>query len=87
MTDKLALLISQQAIAETVTRLAQEIDHEYENRSPVVVGVLKGSFIFLADLIRQMHTPIKRIELIKLSSYGSAKVSSGQVSVQMDLSC
>ncbi len=48
-----------------------------------MIGVLKGSFIFLADLIRQMQTPIQLVELIKLSSYGSGTVSSGKVQMEM----
>lgn len=78
-------LISQQAIANAVQRLAQSIDQDYAGRSLTVVGVLKGSFIFLADLIRQMQTPIQRVELIRLSSYGTKMTSSGQVRVLMDL--
>ena len=83
MTAKLVQLISQQSIAETVKRLAQELDRDYRDRTPIVIGVLKGSFIFLADLIRQMQTPIQRVELIKLSSYGSGTVSSGKVRMEM----
>ena len=86
MTANLVQLISQQAIAETVKRLAQELDWDYRDRTPIVIGVLKGSFIFLADLIRQMQTPIQRVELIKLSSYGSSTVSSGQVTMEMGVS-
>lgn len=83
--DQLVPLISQQEIADTVQRLAQELDRDYCDRNPVVIGVLKGSFIFLADLIRQMQTPIQRVELIKLSSYGAGMTSSGEVRMQMDV--
>lgn len=85
MTPKLLPLISQPEIADTVRRLAQELDQDYCDRNPVVIGVLKGSFIFLADLIRQMQTPIQRVELIKLSSYGAGTDSSGTVNLQMDV--
>ncbi|MBD2259610.1 hypoxanthine phosphoribosyltransferase [Pseudanabaena sp. FACHB-2040] len=78
-------LISQAEIADTVARLAQTLDQDYAGKSPVVVGVLKGAFIFLSDLIRQMQTPIQRVELIRLSSYGAATNSSGNVKVLMDL--
>jgi hypoxanthine phosphoribosyltransferase len=86
MDKKLVPLISQSEIAATVQRLAQELDRDYANSAPIVVGILKGSFIFLADLIRQMQTPICNVELIRLSSYGSATVSSGEVKVLMGLS-
>jgi len=85
MADQLVPLISQQEIADTVQRLAQELDRDYGDRPPVIIGVLKGSFIFLADLVRQMRVPIHRIELIKLSSYGSGTISSGTVTMQMDI--
>lgn len=85
MDKNLIPLISRQKIAETVQRLARELDRDYANSSPVVVSVLKGSFIFLADLIRQIQTPIRNVELIRLSSYGSATASSGEVKILMDL--
>ncbi len=85
MATKLTLLISESEIADAVKRLAQELDRDYDDRSPVVIGVLKGAFIFLADLIRQMRTPIQRLELIQLSSYGASLVSTGEVKVRMDL--
>ena len=83
--SQLVPLISQAEIAETVAHLAQTLDQDYADQSPVVVGVLKGAFVFLSDLIRQMQTPIARVELIRLSSYGSAMTSSGEVKVLMDL--
>ena len=49
------------------------------------MGILKGSFIFLADLVRQMKTPLQSIEFMRLSSYGSATVSSGSASITMGL--
>jgi len=86
MGTELIPLISQTEIAATVKRLAQEIDRDYGDRSPVVIGILKGSFVFLADLIRQIQTPIQRIELLRLSSYGSGTVSSGKVTIHSDIS-
>lgn len=81
----LSLLISQAEIAEIVTRLAQKIDQDYQGRSIIVVGILKGSVIFLADLIRTLKTPIERIEFIQLSSYGAGTESSGNVVIQNNL--
>lgn len=86
MSSKLVPLISQQEIADTVKRLAYELDRDYCDRPPVLVGILKGSFVFLADLIRCMQTPIRNIELMRLSSYGSATVTSGEVKTLMGLS-
>jgi hypoxanthine phosphoribosyltransferase len=86
MPDTLAALISQDAIAQAIQRLAQEIDRDYRDRSLVVVGVLKGSFIFLADLVRAIQTPIEAIEFMRFSSYGSATVSAGEARMIMNLS-
>ena len=59
MAQRLNLLISAAEIAATVERLAQELDRDYGQCSPVMVGLLKGSFVFLADLIRHMGLPRK----------------------------
>ena len=85
MAEKLVPLICEEAIAATVSRLAQELDRDYHSRSPLLVGILKGSFIFLGDLVRNMKTPIRSIEFIRVSSYGSFTVSSGHASVSMEL--
>jgi len=85
MEKKLTPLLSEAELAEAVRRLAQEIDKDYANRSPIIVVVLKGAFIFAADLVRAMQTPIQTIEFIRVSSYGDGTTSSGTVSVVMGL--
>jgi hypoxanthine phosphoribosyltransferase len=86
MTPKLVPLISQAELAETVTRLAQTLDQDYAGQSLLAIGILKGSFIFLADLVREMQTPIHSIEFIRLSSYRSSTTTSGEASMMMGLS-
>jgi hypoxanthine phosphoribosyltransferase len=78
-------LISETEIATAVRRLAEEIDTDYQGKSPVLVGVLKGAFVFLADLVRVMKTPIGSIEFVRLSSYGSSKKTSGTPEVVVGL--
>lgn len=85
MDKQLIPLISQAEIAATVERLAWEVDRDYHDRRPILVGVLKGSFIFMADLVRAMQTPIANIELIRLASYGSSTTSSGQADLRQGL--
>lgn len=64
------MLISEENIDRRVTELAEEIDRDYAGADPLVlIGVLKGSFIFLADLARRLTIP-RRIEFIAVSSYG-----------------
>ena len=67
-------------IADRVAAIAGKIDHDYASNPPVLVGALKGSFIFLADLVRQMKSPAE-IEFMRLSSYNAGTESSGHVRV------
>ena len=77
-------LISEAAIQKRVTELAEQISADYADRGDVVlIGVLKGSFIFLADLSRQLTIP-RTIEFIAVSSYG-AGIQSGAVRLVMDV--
>ena len=82
-TEK-SLLFSAEDIAQRVKRLASRISADYESREVIVVGVLKGAFIFLADLVRQLTIPIK-LEFVRLSSYGDRTESSGKVRVIADV--
>jgi hypoxanthine phosphoribosyltransferase len=75
--DRLVPLLSRQEIAATVARLAGELDRDYAGRAPLLTGVLRGAFIFLADLVHEMHTPAT-IEFIRLSSYRTGTETSGR---------
>jgi len=72
------VLIPKEEIFFEVRRLAQEISNDYKGKNPLIIGILKGSFVFLADLIRFLDIQAE-IDFVRLSSYGSAKVSSGKV--------
>ena len=80
-----AVLIGREEIAATVNRLAAEISRDYRDRRPVLVAVMKGAFIFLADLVRLLDFPLE-VDFIRLSSYSRGKESSGKVKVVHDLS-
>jgi hypoxanthine phosphoribosyltransferase len=71
-------LISRAEIASIVKRLAVEITRDYRDKNPVLLGILKGSFIFLSDLVRELDFPLE-IQFIRLSSYGSGQHSSGNI--------
>ncbi len=71
-------IITKEEIAERIGQIAAEISAEYENRSPVFLGVLKGAFMFLADLVRELSIPVE-IDFVWLSSYGDDTASSGKV--------
>jgi hypoxanthine phosphoribosyltransferase len=88
-SEPFAELISAEAISARVAELGAQITKDYAARAGsndvVVIGVLKGSVIFLADLVRQIAAPIF-VEFIGISSYGDATVSSGVVQITQDLS-
>jgi len=69
---RLTLLFTGDEIAATVRRLASEIRRDYQDKHPILIGVLKGSFMFMADLIRLLDFPLE-VEFIRLSSYGGGK--------------
>ena len=82
---KCHILLSRRDIEAAVSRLAAEIDRDYRHERPVLVAVLKGSFVFLADLIRQLDFPLE-VDFISLSSYGGGRETSGQIKVRQGLS-
>jgi hypoxanthine phosphoribosyltransferase len=82
--EKLTSLYSKEMIGKRVTALAEEISRDYPKGDVVLVGVLKGAFVFLADLIREL-TISPSIDFIWLSSYGASTTSSGSVEILKDL--
>jgi len=71
-------LFTAREIEAAVARIAARIDQDYAGRRPLLIGVLKGAFVFLADLIRKLEIPVE-VDFVKLSSYGSGMESSGDV--------
>ncbi|MBI2359746.1 MAG: hypoxanthine phosphoribosyltransferase [Deltaproteobacteria bacterium] len=82
--DKLTLLYSRQAIAERVRALAEAINSDYADKELVLVGILRGTFVFLADLIRLIKVPVT-VDFIGVSSYGLGTESSQQIALTKDV--
>lgn len=78
------VLFRRDEIEAAVKRLAAEIRIDYQGKNPLLIGILKGSFVFMADLVRQLDFPLE-VEFIKLSSYGRGRESSGKVKVVQGL--
>ncbi len=74
------VLFDRKVIEATVRRLASEISKDYRNKNPLMLGILRGSFVFLADLIRHLDFPLE-VDFIGLSSYGSSTQTSGKIKV------
>ncbi len=79
-------MISERRIKTRVRELARKISKDYRGKVPVFIGILNGSFIFFADLIREITIDCE-VDFLKLSSYGDTKISSGNVRLLKDLNC
>jgi hypoxanthine phosphoribosyltransferase len=84
--DRLRVYISKDRIQKRVKILASRLRKDYKDKDPIIIGVLNGSFIFIADLVREMGINAE-IDFLKLSSYGDSKISSGSVTLLKDLNC
>jgi hypoxanthine phosphoribosyltransferase len=80
----LMLLYSRNQIAQRIRELAASISADYAGSDLVLIGILRGAFVFLADLIRELTIPAK-VDFVGAASYGSRTESSGQVSTTKDL--
>lgn len=80
----LDVMISAERIQQRIAELGAQIDQDYNGGPVYLIAILKGAFIFLADLARAMKTPA-RIEFVGISSYGKGKTSSGEVKLTKDL--
>jgi len=78
------LLLSREAIAARVKELAMQVSQDYSGKDLLLVGALKGAFVFLADLMRALEIPVQ-VEFVRLASYGRSATSTGQVRVMLDL--
>ncbi len=78
------VMVEEKAIDEMLSRIANEINNEYKDEKLIVVGVLKGSFMFLSDLIKKL-TVDTEVYFIKASSYGSGTETSGTVKITTDI--
>lgn len=78
------LLLSEKEVQKKVKTLARKISRDYSGREVLLVGILKGAFIFMADLARRMTVPVK-MDFVRLASYGSGRYSSGRVKLTKDL--
>ena len=79
------VLFTEQELKDRVAESAARIDRDYAGKEPMLISVLRGSFIFMADLARAITLPCT-VDFMAVSSYGSGTTSSGQVKITKDLS-
>jgi hypoxanthine phosphoribosyltransferase len=84
MGDRLEKLLSSDAISAAVDRLAERISQDFDDEEIIFVCVLKGSYIFTADLARKVKVP-SAVDFIRAASYGNSMTSSGAMSITKDL--
>lgn len=78
------VLVDREKIAEKVRELGRRISADYEGKDLLMVGVLKGAFVFLADLMREITIPVD-MDMVSVSSYGNSRESSGVVRITKDI--
>ncbi len=78
------MLFSAEEISEKVKELGRRISEDYKGKKITAVGILKGSFVFMADLIRAIDTEVE-VDFMEVSSYGNSTESSGNVMIRKDL--
>ena len=83
-SEKLVLLYSRDQIARRVKELAETISADYAGTELVIVGILRGAFVFLADLVRQLTIPVL-VDFVGAASYGSEIQTSGKVAITKEL--
>ena len=77
-------LISEEQLKTRISELAKQIEKDYEGKSPVIVGVLKGSVMFYTDLVRQIDLPLT-VDFMSIQSYGAGVNSTGEVKIIKDI--
>ncbi len=85
MAEKLRPVLTPEEIALRVRELGKEISRTYQGQSLVLVGVLKGALVFMADLIRALEIPRVEIDFVRLKSYGFSDTSAGEVQITKDV--
>ena len=76
--------VSQQQLGSCVERLAERINNDYKGKNLVLIGILNGAFIFMADLARRLDLPIK-MDFVRLASYGDKMETCGNVRITKDV--
>jgi hypoxanthine phosphoribosyltransferase len=81
---ELVCVLTAEEIDKKVTLLARKISEDFQDRRLILIGVLKGAFVFLSDLMRRMTIPVE-VDFIQLSSYGDDDTSSGNIILKRDV--
>lgn len=79
-----SILLSEAQISDKISEMARQIREDYAEKNPLFLGILKGSFIFMADLVRKVDLPCE-VDFMAVSSYGNKSETTGAVTITKDL--
>lgn len=82
--NKFRVLLSKEKIDNRINELGRQLTADYRDKNPIMIGVLNGGFLFMADLVRHVEIDLE-VDFIKISSYGDAQVTSGNVTMLKDI--
>ena len=85
LRDNLKEIISSSKIKNRIEIISQEISNSYKNETPIIIGVLNGAFLFMADLVRNLKIQCE-IDFVKIESYGNNIKSTGSIKLTKDIS-
>lgn len=88
MTQKMKvgeILLTEEQIKDGVSKLAEQVNRDYAGKDLIVVGILKGCFVFISDLVRRLDGDVQ-VHFMQVSSYGSGTESTGELRIKKDLS-
>ena len=84
--NKHRILISEEQLKRRIKELGKQISEEYKDKCPIIIGVLNGAFVFMADFIRELTIDCE-VDFVKISSYSGKKISSGNIRLLKDFDC
>lgn len=84
MAGRMRMLLDREKIHQRVVELGAQINRDYAGQDLVIIGILKGVFIFMADLARELKLPLE-VDFVRLTSYGMGSESSGEVRITKDV--
>ena len=85
MNTKISVMISEEEINKRVCEIAEQISKDYAGKEVRLICILKGSFMFFADIVRKLSVPCE-VDFMQVSSYGCSTVSSGKINILKDIS-
>ncbi len=83
-SDIQRVLFDEDTIQKRVNEIAAQISKDYSGKKPILIGILKGAYVFMADLARAISIPLE-VDFLAISSYGSGTISSGVVKIRKDI--